>query len=41
MAMLAVREALDFLLAHPRDITAEPYAKGLPAGFPDYCEIAE
>ena len=33
--------ALDFLLAHPRDITSEPYEKGLPASFPDYCVIAQ
>jgi predicted esterase len=30
---------LQFLLDHPRGVTPEPYAGGLPAVFPDYCEI--
>ena len=32
--------ALQFLLDHPRGVTPEPYAGGLPAVFPAFCEIA-
>lgn len=33
--------AVRFLKDHPRGVTPEPYAGGLPDGvFPDYCEIA-
>jgi poly(3-hydroxybutyrate) depolymerase len=31
--------AIDFLLAHPYGVDPEPYASGLPAGVPGYCEI--
>lgn len=30
-----------FLKAHPYGVDPEPYAAGLPASFPDYCEIIE
>ncbi len=30
---------LPFLLDHPRDLSAEPYAAGLPPSFPAYCAI--
>jgi predicted esterase len=29
----------DFLMAHPFGVTPEPYADGLPAGFPSVCKI--
>ncbi len=32
--------ALKFLLDHPKGITPEPYAAGLPAELPAFCEIA-
>jgi len=32
---------LRFLLDHPRDLGAEPYAEGLPAVFPDYCVLPD
>lgn len=31
--------ALQFLLDHPRGVDPEPYAGGLPEGFPEYCTI--
>jgi hypothetical protein len=30
-----------FLKAHPFGVSPEPYAAGLPAGFPSACEIVE
>jgi predicted esterase len=32
--------ALQFLLDHPRTIAEEPYAAGIPEGFPEFCTIA-
>lgn len=32
--------ALKFLLDHPRTLVDEPYAAGIPEGFPEYCVIA-
>jgi hypothetical protein len=31
--------AITFLLDHPFGVSPEPYAAGLPAGFPAYCQI--
>jgi hypothetical protein len=31
----------EFLKAHPFGVSPEPYAGGLPAGFPDYCKIVQ
>ncbi len=31
----------DFLLSHPKGVDPEPYAGGLPGGFPEYCSVPE
>jgi hypothetical protein len=31
--------AMEFLAAHPYGVTPEPYAGGLPAGWPAYCHV--
>ena len=31
--------AFTFLLDHPRGLEADPYAAGLPEGFPEYCQV--
>jgi hypothetical protein len=36
-----VRAQWAFLKAHPFGVTPEPYAGGLPAGFPKSCRIIE
>jgi hypothetical protein len=28
---------LDFFMAHPHKVSPEPYANGIPTGFPSYC----
>ena len=33
--------ALEFLFDHPREVSPEPYADGLPEDFPDYCGLWE
>ena len=31
----------EFLEAHPFGVDPDPYASGLPAGFPDACEVID
>lgn len=33
--------ALEFLLDHPKGLSPEPYADGLPEDYPSYCALAE
>lgn len=41
-APIELKQALwQFLTDHPFGVDPEPYASGLPASFPDYCQIVE